>query len=135
MRFSAPLTSMLLLTGASAAENGTLNEYGALAPASDRPTCVQVQPGPGLRLGWTVRIPNAGSPENIRNICGKMWAGLKQFAACIVSSPHGCGAWSENSTTVDWTFHTSVWCAFGMVEAAYWEGTHNEQGELRCRLG
>lgn len=130
MRLSAPLTSMLLLSGASATKNATLTEYGP-----DRPTCVQTQPGLGLTLRWEVQIPNAGSPENVKNICGKMWKGLKQFTACIVSSPHYCHALESNATTVDWYFHTSVWCGFGMVEAAYWEGTHNDQGELRCRLG
>lgn len=114
MRFLAPLTSILVLAGSGVATGG--------------PTCSRNKGA--FRYFYYVTIPKAN--EHVKEICGRLWYSLDDFAGCVVSLPNDCSTLPGVNTTLSWEFHTSLFCKPWMVEKAFWLATGNKLGELHC---
>lgn len=89
----------------------------------------------GLSFEWKVSISPVPQ-EKVGDICHKFWRGLRQFGQCSATSTD-CSPWNNNTYGlqkhgVKAHFWTSVFCNGGMVQAAFWEGTHNDYGGLNC---
>lgn len=79
---------------------------------------------------YKITIPKKN--ENVKEVCGRLWYSLDDFAGCVVSMPNHCSIYPGLNTTLSWEFHTSLFCKPWMVEKAFWLATGNELGELHC---
>lgn len=52
--------------------------------------------------------------------------------AAVVHRPNSCGPGKHNATDLDLRFKTSHACQVGMVHSAFWEGTENKYGGIKC---
>lgn len=78
--------------------------------------------------------------EEVGPLCHEFWKNLKGHWLCTVSSPHGCGPWTNTTFPdkgvklegVEWKFTVIRGCNSGMVESAFWGATKNKYGAIDC---
>lgn len=78
---------------------------------------------PFMRNHYQVTIRNLPEGQRIDRMCDALWASLKEWAVCSVSSPHGCDKLPGTGRDLRWHFNVIEWCNPGMVESAYWGAT------------
>lgn len=105
------------------------------APPDSQPQCQRT--GDYFTKHYNIFIAPLPKKE-IGPLCDTFWKKLKRHWLCTVSSPHGCGPWT-NSTRgangtegVKWEFTVFKGCNSGMVESAFWEATKNRHGGIDC---
>ncbi|KAF9877455.1 hypothetical protein CkaCkLH20_05155 [Colletotrichum karsti] len=74
--------------------------------------------------------------DEIPEICDRLWWGLNRWGMTCDTWSHGdkpyCRAASDNSTTLEWWFETSMLCDPWKVHGAWWHATENKYGGVWC---
>lgn len=131
MYFLAPAAIMLVfISSVLAGPIDTANIETVTVPTTiqnvtdpDPPYCTRLRQ-PTLRFYYTINIPYVPEPHTIEKICGNLWHELKKWPGCVVSPKNGCGPVEGGNRTLEWYFHTAMFCNAGMVRSAYWEATY-----------
>lgn len=146
MHFFTQAVSVLALIGhvatspidAATAELVTLDALNltqAVAENDMGSTCVwkrNIDMFPFIRRHYEVTIPDVPETHTIEETCSLLWKQLKKWAACTVSSPHGCGKLPNTKRALRWHFSVIDFCNGGIIESTFWEATgHGDMGDVK----
>ncbi|KAJ0322034.1 hypothetical protein COL5a_009012 [Colletotrichum fioriniae] len=70
--------------------------------------------------------------DDAPKVCGNLWHNLRRFPACAAASDASCRAGTDKGELI-WHFVASTFCNPGMVQAAWYEATHNDYGAAECK--
>ncbi|TDZ25079.1 hypothetical protein Cob_v001672 [Colletotrichum orbiculare MAFF 240422] len=100
------------------------------------PKCEKRSRNVGTEAIWTVTADTIPKDKR-RSICPELWRQLEQFDfSCGVARSSGsyCQPRGLHGEDFKWQLYVPFHCNWGMVEAAWWEATHNEYGALNCHV-